>query len=181
MGQAEENRKTSCPGLAPGTGKVFFFGNMQKKKKKFIQRQAALPVTGRGGDRGICRSGSSGFIDLSVESINRITIRSGCRVASRTSVTYEWSGALWGGGAHSGVLNCAVRRRVRGQLWCQPHTLFFKRFDSSIVGIGVVVFDVRVRGTASARQLFDMLVAEFRVGCFNSERERPQSDVVEYY
>lgn len=43
MGQAEENRKTSCPGLAPGTGKVFFFGNMQKKKKKKSYNNVRLP------------------------------------------------------------------------------------------------------------------------------------------
>lgn len=185
-GKDKKIKKTSCPGLAPGEFFLFFYFAYCKNKERthFIQRQAALPVTGRGGDGRICRS-SSGFIDLSIQSINRITIRSGWWVASRTSVTYEWSGALWGGGTHSAVLNCAVRRRVRGQLWCRPHTLVSKRFDSSIVGIGVIVFDVRVCGTASARLVFEMLVAEFRVSCFDSERERererPQSDAAQYY
>lgn len=164
-----------------GQEKIFFAYCKNNVKTHVIQREAALPVTGRGGDGRICWSSSSGFIDLSVQSINRITIRSGCRVASRTSVTYEWRGALWGGGAHSAVLNRTVRRRVRGQLWYRPHTLVSKGFDSSIVGIGVVVFNVRVCGTASARLVFEMLVAEFRVSCLDSERERPQSDAAQYY
>lgn len=173
-GKGQENKKNLLSRLSSRRVFLFFYFAYCKNKEKthFIQLQAALPVTGRGGDGRICRSSSSGFIDLSVQSINRITIRSGCWVASRTSLTYEWSGALWGGGAHSAVLNCAVRRRVRGQLWCRPHTLVSKRFDSSIVGIGVVVFDVRVCGTASTQLVFKMLVAEFRVSCFDSERKR---------
>ena len=61
---------------------------------------------------------------------------------------------------------------MRGQLWCRPNTLVSKRFDSSIVGIGVVIFDIRVCRTASARLGFEMLLTELRVGCFNSEGER---------
>lgn len=146
----------------------------RKKKEKSLtpQHRVALPVTGRGGDRRVSRSSSSGFIDLGVESVTGITIRSGRWVVPRPPVTYKWSGAVWGGGAGLGVLDCTVQRWVRRQLWRRPHALVSKGFDSSVVGIGVVVFDVRVRGAARARLVFEMLVGEFRVGCFNSEGER---------
>lgn len=68
---------------------VVLYLHIAKKKSKtgFIpQQHIALPVSGRGGDRRISRPGSSGFIDLSVESINTIAIRSGCRVVSSTSM-----------------------------------------------------------------------------------------------
>lgn len=118
----------------------------------------------------MCGSGSSGFIDLSVESISSISL---CWLASTTSLTHERSGALWGGGARPRVLNGAERGRVRGQLRRRPQTLLSERFDSSIVGIGVVVLHVWVGGGAPARLLLQTLLAELRVGGFDSERETP--------
>lgn len=79
------------------------------------------------------------------------------------------------------MLNCTVGRGVRGQLRRRPHTLVSEGFDPSVVGVGVIVFDVRVRGTAGAGFVSEMLVAELRVVRFDSEREGEQSDAAEYY
>lgn len=76
------------------------------------------------------------------------------------------------------MLDCTVGGRVRGQLRRRPHTLVSKGFDPSVVGVSVVVFDVRVRGTTSARFVSEMLVAELRVVRFDSEREREPSQML---
>lgn len=72
---------------------------------------------------------------------------------------------------------------MRGQLWRRPHTLVSKGFDPSVVGVSVVIFDVRERGPTRARLVFEMLVTELGVVCFDSdrERERPQLDAAERY
>lgn len=67
---------------------------------------------------------------------------------------------------------------MRGQLRRRPHTLVSKGFDPSVVGVSVIVFDVRVRGATGARFVSEMLVAQLRVVRFDSEREREPSQML---